>query len=174
VSSHLATAFIDIPWGVIVVGLIVSAYHACRGYVLQCTYAHHQRSEPGSQFATWSRTKTIVIRCVYDGFFHLLCSVAGFAALWLATCWRRTTRRGRHDRGPAPHVAGECPVDADVYLPGCPYTDARLKQVMTHMESVHHDRWCDLALYLPDCGARACLSGAPTWRKSDTRWDSTD
>jgi uncharacterized membrane protein len=26
----------------------------------------------------------MVIRCLYDGFFHAYCSVAGFAALWLA------------------------------------------------------------------------------------------
>jgi hypothetical protein len=36
--------------------------------------------------------------------------------------------------------------------PWCPYTDTRLTQVMTHMESAHHDRWCALALYPPIAG----------------------
>jgi hypothetical protein len=33
----------------------------------------------------------------------------------------------------------------------CPHS-ASLMQVMLHMESAHHRRWCDLALYLPIAG----------------------
>jgi hypothetical protein len=36
--------------------------------------------------------------------------------------------------------------------PWCPYTDVRLKKAMTHMESIHHDRWCALALLPPIAG----------------------
>jgi hypothetical protein len=30
--------------------------------------------------------------------------------------------------------------------PWCAFTDVRLKKVLTHMESAHALRWCDLAL----------------------------
>ena len=30
--------------------------------------------------------------------------------------------------------------------PWCAYTDVVLKKVLHHMESTHHQRWCDLAL----------------------------
>jgi hypothetical protein len=33
----------------------------------------------------------------------------------------------------------------------CPWSGS-LKQVMRHMESAHHRRWCDLALYPPIVG----------------------
>jgi hypothetical protein len=36
--------------------------------------------------------------------------------------------------------------------PWCSYADVRFKQVMTHMESMHHDRWCGLVLYPPIAG----------------------
>jgi hypothetical protein len=36
--------------------------------------------------------------------------------------------------------------------PWCPYTDALLKKIIQHMESAHHRRWCDLALYPPIAG----------------------
>jgi len=36
--------------------------------------------------------------------------------------------------------------------PWCPYTDAILKKVLNHMESTHHPRWCDLALYRQSAG----------------------
>ena len=36
--------------------------------------------------------------------------------------------------------------------PWCAYTDVVLKKVMRHMESAHHQRWCDLALYPPIAG----------------------
>jgi hypothetical protein len=36
--------------------------------------------------------------------------------------------------------------------PWCPHTDMHLKKVLTHMESAHHQRWCDLALYPPTAG----------------------
>jgi hypothetical protein len=36
--------------------------------------------------------------------------------------------------------------------PWCPYTDVLLKKVLNHMESAHHRRWCDLALYPPIAG----------------------
>jgi hypothetical protein len=36
--------------------------------------------------------------------------------------------------------------------PWCAYTHAGRKHVMTHMESVHHDRWCALALVPPIAG----------------------
>jgi hypothetical protein len=30
--------------------------------------------------------------------------------------------------------------------PWCAFTDVLLKEVLNHMESAHHQRWCDLAL----------------------------
>jgi hypothetical protein len=37
--------------------------------------------------------------------------------------------------------------------PWCPYAGT-LKQVLMHMESAHHRRWCDLALYPPIAGGQ--------------------
>jgi hypothetical protein len=37
--------------------------------------------------------------------------------------------------------------------PWCSYTE-RLKHVMTHMESAHHDGWCALALMPPIAGGK--------------------
>jgi hypothetical protein len=39
--------------------------------------------------------------------------------------------------------------------PWCPYTGT-LKQVLMHMESAHHRRWCDLALSPPIAGMGRC------------------
>jgi hypothetical protein len=36
--------------------------------------------------------------------------------------------------------------------PWCAYTGS-LKQVLMHMESQHHQHWCDLGLYPPIAGA---------------------
>jgi hypothetical protein len=47
VRSHLYEAFAGVPWWFDVVGLVVSAYHPCRGYVFQCAYAHYQQSQTG-------------------------------------------------------------------------------------------------------------------------------
>jgi hypothetical protein len=40
--------------------------------------------------------------------------------------------------------------------PACPWCDytGTLKQVVMHMESAHHRRWCDLVLYPPITGQR--------------------
>jgi hypothetical protein len=41
--------------------------------------------------------------------------------------------------------------------PTCPWCGAytgNLKQVLMHMESAHHRRWCDLALHPPIAGER--------------------
>jgi hypothetical protein len=50
-------------------------------------------------------------------------------------------------------------VDADKGAPAhqCPWcaeTRPTLKQVLMHMESAHHRRWCDLALYPPTAGGQ--------------------
>jgi hypothetical protein len=34
----------------------------------------------------------------------------------------------------------------EIPCPWCDYRDVRLKKVLTHMESAHALRWCDLAL----------------------------
>jgi hypothetical protein len=47
VRSHLYEAFAGVPWWFDVVGLVVSAYHPCRGYVFQWAYAHYQQSQAG-------------------------------------------------------------------------------------------------------------------------------
>jgi hypothetical protein len=49
----------------------------------------------------------------------------------------------------------EQPKDAPAYgCPWCPYTDALMKKVLTHMESAHHDHWCALALDPPIAGGQ--------------------
>jgi hypothetical protein len=40
----------------------------------------------------------------------------------------------------------------EIPCPWCPYTDVLRKKVIQHMESAHHRRWCDLALYPPIAG----------------------
>jgi hypothetical protein len=43
--------------------------------------------------------------------------------------------------------------------PWCPYTGS-FKQVLMHMESAHHQRWRDLALYAPISGGGSGVNGA--------------
>jgi len=46
-----------------------------------------------------------------------------------------------------PSVAPEPdPPPRVIACPWSPYTDMVLKNVMSHMESQHNQRWCDLAL----------------------------
>jgi|SRR5882724_225521 hypothetical protein len=82
-TTHLGSAFETIPWWFIAVALIVSVYHGYRGYVLQRAFAHYQQAQFGPTY-TLSRIQTIVTRPVYDGLLFTVCSIAGFAALWLA------------------------------------------------------------------------------------------
>lgn len=39
-----------------------------------------------------------------------------------------------------------------IACPWCPYTADMRTNVLMHMESAHHHRWCDLALYPPIAG----------------------
>jgi hypothetical protein len=54
--------------------------------------------------------------------------------------------------GPRDAQPQESPAPPEIPCPWCPYTDALLKKVLTHMESAHPQRWCDLALYAPIAG----------------------
>jgi hypothetical protein len=45
-----------------------------------------------------------------------------------------------------PHPTAEPPEST---CPWCQAYTGTLKQVLQHMESAHHRRWCDLALYPP-------------------------
>ena len=62
-----------------------------------------------------------------------------------------------HYQAPATrqHEHGEptdkSPEPLEPTCPWCDYTDS-LKKVLMHMESAHHRRWCDLALYPPIAG----------------------
>jgi hypothetical protein len=52
---------------------------------------------------------------------------------------------------PREHRSPELATSREPREPTCPwcvYTGS-LKQVMRHMESAHHRRWCDLVLYPP-------------------------
>ena len=54
-------------------------------------------------------------------------------------------------------MLGESPPPEPTTLPAipcpwCAYTADILKQVLMHMESVHHHRWSDLALLPPIAG----------------------
>jgi hypothetical protein len=40
----------------------------------------------------------------------------------------------------------DVPAPPEIPCPWCAFTDVRLKKVLTHMESAHALRWCDLAL----------------------------
>jgi hypothetical protein len=90
---NLTLAFMDVPWWFVVVGLIVSAYHGYRGYVVQRWTAQSQKHDVEQRAAKddttfkWfmSSSETIAVRYVYDALFYFFCSIAGFAALWLAT-----------------------------------------------------------------------------------------
>lgn len=91
--KNLTLAFMDIPCWFVVVGLIVSAYHGYRGYVLQRWTAQFQKhdveqraAKDGTTFKWFmSSSETIAVRYVYDALFHFFCSIAGFAALRLAS-----------------------------------------------------------------------------------------
>lgn len=90
--KHLTHAFTDIPCLYVLCGLIVSAYHAYRGYVLQRWTAQtqeHDAQETARMRNTtfrWfmSQRETIAVRYVYDCIFHFFWSIVGFGALWLA------------------------------------------------------------------------------------------
>jgi hypothetical protein len=41
----------------------------------------------------------------------------------------------------------------ELTCPWCSYTES-LKKVLMHIESAHHRRWCDLALYPPIAGGQ--------------------
>ena len=92
-AKNFTMAFIDVPCWFIIVGLIVSAYHAYRGYVLQRwtaqlqKHAEKQKAAKNCYTFNWfmSSRETIAVRYVYDALFYFFCSIAGFAALWLAT-----------------------------------------------------------------------------------------
>jgi hypothetical protein len=83
--KNLTSAFIDVPCWFVVIGLIVSAYHGYRGYVVQRVTAQSQRRDAEQQAAWfWSPVETFVVRYAYDFLFYFFCSIVGFAALWLA------------------------------------------------------------------------------------------
>jgi hypothetical protein len=46
---------------------------------------------------------------------------------------------------PSTSALDEPPPTPPYACPWCPYTDVRLKKMMNHLESAHHDRWCALA-----------------------------
>ena len=72
-SSQLTIA----PCWYAVLAALFTAYQAYRGYVLQ------QKLGP-AQSAITSAPQRIVVLCVADAILYLLCSAAGFAALWVA------------------------------------------------------------------------------------------
>ena len=92
-AKNLTMAFMDIPCWFVIVGLVVSAYHAYRGYVLQRwtaqlqKHAEEQKAAKNSYTFKWfmSSRETIAVRYLYDALFYFFCSIVGFAALWLAT-----------------------------------------------------------------------------------------
>ena len=49
-------------------------------------------------------------------------------------------------------MSEESPAPPEIPCPWCPYHDAIFKKMLTHMESAHDQRWCDLALYAPISG----------------------
>lgn len=91
-GRNLTMAFMDMPCLYVTIGLIISAYHGYRGYVLQRwtaqsqKYAEEQKAAKDGVSFKWfmSRVETIVVRHVYDALFYFFCSIVGFAALWLA------------------------------------------------------------------------------------------
>ena len=90
--KNLTLAFMDISCLFIVIGLVISVYHGYRGYVLQGWTAQTQKHDKEQQAIKerttfkWfmSRRETIEVRYAYDALFYFFCSIAGFAALWLA------------------------------------------------------------------------------------------
>jgi hypothetical protein len=82
-TIHLSSTVVTISWWYIALALVVSAYHGYRGYVLQQAFAHYQQAQWGANY-TLSPLATLLARPVYDGLFYAVCSLAGFAALWLA------------------------------------------------------------------------------------------
>jgi hypothetical protein len=56
------------------VALLVSFYQAYRGYMLQLT-----RTDP--PFNGWKKPQKVVLLAVADGFFYLVTTLSGFAAL---------------------------------------------------------------------------------------------
>ena len=91
-EKNLTMAFMDVPYLFVITGLVVSAYHGYRGYVLQRWTAQSQKhaeeqkaAKDGVTFKWFmSPGETIAVRCVYDALFYFFCSIVGFAAIWLA------------------------------------------------------------------------------------------
>jgi len=91
-AKNLTMAFMDIPCFFVIIGVVVSAYHGYRGYVVQRWTAQSQKhgeeqkaAKDGTTFKWFmSPRETIAVRYVYDALFYFFCSIAGFAALWLA------------------------------------------------------------------------------------------
>lgn len=59
---------------------LVSAWHGYRGFRLQWL-ARQQSNDPYAGLALYEKA---LLFCLADGFFYLVCSAVGFAALWFA------------------------------------------------------------------------------------------
>ncbi len=76
---------VDIAWYLL--AIILSCYHAYRGFMVQWIYANQQNQQlPAEVTRKWSKKEIIVIRCVEDAIFHFICSVFGFLSLSISSC----------------------------------------------------------------------------------------
>jgi hypothetical protein len=81
--------------------ILVSIYHAYRGFMVQWIFAHQQNHEfKAKSLRAWSTTEIVVIRCLEDSLFYLICSLTGFLALLVASdLWRSHAHREVIDAG---------------------------------------------------------------------------
>jgi hypothetical protein len=67
-SGNVLTAFIG-------VAVVTTVYQGYRGFMFQWVLADKQR---------WTKPQKVVLLCVADGLFYLICTASGFLALFLA------------------------------------------------------------------------------------------
>ena len=64
----------DVPYWYIAVAILVSAYQAYRGFMFQWILANEE---------IWTKPQRVVLLCLADTIFYLLCTLAGFVSLFL-------------------------------------------------------------------------------------------
>ena len=67
-SANILIAFI-------VAGAVVTAYQGSRGFMFQCLLADKER---------WTKPQRIILLCIADMVFYVVCTASGFLALFLA------------------------------------------------------------------------------------------
>jgi hypothetical protein len=75
----------DAPCWFWLITLFISGYHAYRGFEIQRIWAIQQNQQLRAEITRrYSGTEIVILRCVEDMLFHLVCSLSGFISLLVA------------------------------------------------------------------------------------------